>query len=138
MLIGTLTIQRKYSLRRYVLFWFHEWFSLFQVNENGLLSFLTEIPSFFNIEFPLDYPIIAALYSDVDCRSTGTVWHRVSASQDLLDRSTKDVAKYFPKLSKRFRAEEVIVVTWEKVGYFENKSDRVKNIFIDVYMLTFR
>ena len=39
------------------------------VNENGLLSFLTEIPSFFNFEFPsLDYPIIAILYSDVDCR----------------------------------------------------------------------
>ena len=100
-----------------------------QVNENGLLSFLTEIPSFFNIEFPLDYPIIAALYSDVDCRSTGSVWHRVSSSADVLDRSTKEVEKYFPKLSKRFRAEEVIVVTWEKVGYFDNKSDRVKNNF---------
>ena len=41
------------------------------VNENGLLSFLTEIPSFFNFEFPsLDYPIIAILYSDVDCRGS--------------------------------------------------------------------
>ena len=40
----------------------------FQVNENGLVSFLTEIPGFFNVEFPLAYPLIAALYSDVDTR----------------------------------------------------------------------
>ena len=39
-----------------------------QVNENGLVSFLTEIPGFFNVEFPLAYPLIAALYSDVDTR----------------------------------------------------------------------
>ncbi len=49
-----------------------------QVNENGLLSFLTEIPSFFNVQFPLDYPLIAALYSDVDSRASGTVWYRKS------------------------------------------------------------
>ena len=41
---------------------------IIKVNENGLLSFLTEIPSFFNVQFPLDYPLLAALYSDVDCR----------------------------------------------------------------------
>ena len=42
--------------------------TIFQVNENGLVSFLTEIPGFFNVEFPLAYPLIAALYSDVDTR----------------------------------------------------------------------
>ena len=41
---------------------------MFQVNENGLLSFLTEIPTYFNVQFPLDYPLLAALYSDIDCR----------------------------------------------------------------------
>ncbi len=50
--------------------------TIVKVNENGLLSFLTEIPSFFNVQFPLDYPLIAALYSDVDCRVSGTVWYR--------------------------------------------------------------
>ena len=52
----------------------------FQVNENGLLSFLTEIPSFFNVQFPLDYPLLAALYSDVDCREAGEVWYRQGIS----------------------------------------------------------
>jgi len=35
------------------------------------------------------------------------------------------VAKFFPKLSKRFRPEEVLVVTWEGVGYFDRKNDKV-------------
>lgn len=47
-----------------------------QVNENGLLSFLTEIAVFFSIPFPLDYPAIAPLYSDVDIRTRGNVWFR--------------------------------------------------------------
>jgi nidogen (entactin) len=40
------------------------------------VSFLTEIASFFSIPFPLDYPTIAPLYSDVDIRSRGVVWYR--------------------------------------------------------------
>jgi hypothetical protein len=47
-----------------------------QVNSNGLLSFLTEIPSFFNIQFPLDYPVIAPLYTNVDTRGSGAVYYR--------------------------------------------------------------
>ena len=95
------------------------------MNEKGLLSFLTEIPSFFNVEFPLDYPIIAALYSDVDTRAAGNVWYRVANSADVLDRASREVSKFFPKLGKRFRAEQVLVVTWDGVGYFNNKSDKV-------------
>lgn len=48
---------------------------------NGFVSFLTEIPSFFNVQFPLDYPIIAALYSDVDTSTGGTVWYRLVVNQ---------------------------------------------------------
>lgn len=47
-----------------------------QVNDNGLLSFMTEVRSFYNQEFPLFYPIIAPMYSDVDMRGHGTVYYR--------------------------------------------------------------
>jgi len=46
------------------------------VNQNGLLSFSTDIPVFVNMEFPLDYPSIAALYADVDIRIAGEVYYR--------------------------------------------------------------
>ena len=103
-------------------------FVYIQVNENGLVSFLTEIPSFFNVEFPLDYPIIAALYSDVDCRGSGNVFYRIVNSangSDLIDRSTDEVNRFFPRLSPRFRSQELVIVTWEKVGYFNTKADKV-------------
>ena len=46
------------------------------INENGLISFLTEVPHFLNAPFPLTYPVIAALYSDVDARDSGAVYYR--------------------------------------------------------------
>jgi hypothetical protein len=44
-----------------------------QINENGLVSFMTEVPSFYNVEFPMDYPIIAPFYADIDLRKAGQV-----------------------------------------------------------------
>ena len=38
-----------------------------------MVSFLTEVPSFYNVEMPMDYPIIAPFYSDIDIRRTGQV-----------------------------------------------------------------
>ena len=37
------------------------------------MSFLTEVSSFYNVEMPMDYPIIAPFYSDIDTRTTGQV-----------------------------------------------------------------
>jgi nidogen (entactin) len=62
-------------------------FSL-QVNSNGLLSFLTEIPVFFNIQFPLDYPVIAPLYTNVDTRASGAVYYRYLF---LIDNLVSDI-----------------------------------------------
>ncbi|KAF0308455.1 Sushi, nidogen and EGF-like domain-containing protein 1 [Amphibalanus amphitrite] len=45
------------------------------INSNGLLSFMTELPNFYNVPFPLDYPLIAPLYSDVDTRGAGDVFY---------------------------------------------------------------
>ena len=47
------------------------------MNENGMLSFLTELPSYYPIEFPMDYPIIAVFYADVDCRGSGRITYRL-------------------------------------------------------------
>jgi hypothetical protein len=34
---------------------------------------MTEVPSFYNVEFPMDYPIIAPFYADIDLRKAGQV-----------------------------------------------------------------
>ena len=95
------------------------------MNENGLVSFLTEIPSYFNIEFPaLDYPIISALYSDVDCRASGKVWYRVSRDRSLLERSGTEIRQSFAGAGS-FNPEELFIVTWDQVGYYEQKQSKV-------------
>jgi hypothetical protein len=39
---------------------------------------MTEVPSFYNVEFPMDYPIIAPFYADIDIRKAGQVGDRTS------------------------------------------------------------
>ena len=87
----------------------------FQVNENGLLSFLTEIPSFFNVQFPLDYPLLAALYSDVDCREAGEVWYRATSDEAVTNLASDWVEA--AGFSRAFSPSEVFVATWERVGF---------------------
>lgn len=93
-----------------------------KVNENGMLSFLTEIPSYFNIEFPLDYPIIAVYYSDVDCRASGQILYRCTSDPILLRRAQTDIKSAF---QTNFLPTELFIATWDQVGYFEEKSSKV-------------
>ena len=94
------------------------------MNENGILSFLTEIPSYFNIEFPLDYPIIAVFYSDVDCRGgSGSIWYRVDKNPELLQKAKKQVQESF--MNSNFEPVELFIATWDQVGYFEERSNKV-------------
>ena len=84
---------------------------------------MTEIPSYFNIEFPLDYPIIAVLYSDVDCRASGIVWYRVDKNPELLRKAQKQVQESF--MNSNFAPKELFIATWDQVGYFEERSNKV-------------
>ena len=93
------------------------------MNENGLLSFLTDIPSFFNVQFPLDYPLIAGLYSDVDTRFSGMIWYGNTSDEAILRRAKETVQRGFGNV--RFEPEEVFMATWEGVGYYEKKEDKV-------------
>lgn len=88
------------------------------VNDNGLLSFLTEVPAFFNAQFPLTYPIIAPLYSDVDTRGTGRIYYRESRAADLLDRAARDIHRHFSQ-SSNFQPISVFIATWDGVGHYE-------------------
>ena len=58
--------------------------SLF-VNESGLVSFLTEISTFYSVQFPMEYLIIAPFYADIDTQGVGQVYWRTSAESE--DRS---------------------------------------------------
>nr|CAD7444676.1 unnamed protein product [Timema bartmani] len=96
----------------------------YNVNSNGLLSFLTEIPSFFNIQFPLDYPVIAPLYTNVDTRGSGTVYYRETQDPSLLERASDAVRESFSSAAD-FTATSLFIATWDNVGYYNRGSDKV-------------
>lgn len=99
-------------------------YSTLYVNDNGLVSFLTEVPSFFSAQFPLSYPVIAPLYCDVDTRAAGRVFYRETQEEGLLLRFNQLVAVNFIT-GVAFRARSLFIATWEGVGYYERKSDKV-------------
>ncbi|XP_066245508.1 nidogen [Euwallacea similis] len=94
------------------------------VNSNGFLSFQTEIPHFINMQFPLEYPIIAPFYSNVDITTAGTIAYYETQDPALLHRATENVHEYFLEYSE-FQARSLFIATWNGVGYFNRKANKV-------------
>jgi len=103
-------------------FYQREFDSVF-INENGLVSFQMELPSYYNSELPMDYPVIAPFYSDVDIREAGQIYWRVSRSQEDLRLVNSLISPRYRNL--RFTASEVVVVTWDQVASFDRQQDKV-------------
>ncbi|KAG0718545.1 Nidogen-1 [Chionoecetes opilio] len=94
------------------------------INSNGFVSFLTEIPNFFNVQFPLEYPIIAPFYSDVDARKAGTIWYRETSDTGTMSRSKTEVQQYFSSAAD-FSPTSAFIVTWDGVGPYNQRTDRI-------------
>lgn len=92
---------------------------------------MTEIPSFFNIQFPLDYPVIAPLYTNVDVRARGAVYYRESQEEQVLERTTRTVRNAF-SYARDFEAKSALVVTWEDVGYHKQGADKVDLLKLEI------
>jgi len=101
-----------------------DYLSLF-VNENGLVSLSTEISTFYNVQFPMEYPIIAPFYADIDTRGVGQVYWRASRQADDIARVANLVSKYY---RGEFQPKEVVVITWDQVGYFDQMTDKTNMV----------
>lgn len=100
----------------------------FQVNGNGVLSFLRAMQRFFNIAFPLDDPVIAPLYTHVDTRGSGTVYYSETDSSEILARAGGLVRSAF-KDAIGFVPTHVFLITWENVGYYNERNDKASCCF---------
>ncbi|XP_015113339.1 nidogen-2 isoform X5 [Diachasma alloeum] len=94
------------------------------VNGNGVLSFIRSMQRFFNIAFPLDDPVIAPLYTHVDTRASGTIYHSETDNPEVLSRVGGMVRSAF-KNTENFEPTHVFLATWLDVGYYNEKSDKV-------------
>ena len=67
---------------------------------------------------------VAPFWADVDTTNAGDVWYRQSTSQTLLNKANMQIRDAFPLLTQ-FTANHLIIVTWDHVGYFDSKMDKV-------------
>nr|XP_022918931.1 nidogen-2-like [Onthophagus taurus] len=93
------------------------------VNNNGLLSFQHDIRTFYNYEFPLAYPLLAPLYSNVDTKAAGRVIYLETDDFESIDRATSDIRDSFLD-ADMFDPTSIFIVTWEDVGYHVNGTDK--------------
>ena len=101
-----------------------------QVNTNGAISFITAISAFTPIAFPLagEFTLIAPYWADVDTRGFGPanndVWYRNTSDPVLLSRARDEIQLAFLD-QHAFSPTLLFIATWDQVGYFERKTNRV-------------
>ena len=105
--------------------------SLF-VNQNGLISFGTEVPYFRNQELSgFDFSLIAPFYADVDTYNSdnpdignGYIFFREERTNTrLITGASKLIRRSFAD-ADGFEALSLFIATWDEVGYYEGQADK--------------
>ena len=68
--------------------------------------------------------IIAPYWADVDTSGTGQIFYRQSTDPSLLARATSEIQAAFPA-SENVTIQSLVIVTWDKVGYYNSNTDKV-------------
>ncbi|NXL83212.1 TECTA protein, partial [Alectura lathami] len=94
------------------------------VNNNGVVSFGTEVRQYTPDPFPLvdGHSFVAPYWGDVDNVLGGDVFYRETTDPALLKLITQDLNQYFPKIP--FTATWAFVATWDHVAYYGSTSDK--------------
>ena len=112
-----------------------------------MISFTRQVRTFTPQAFPLEgsLQLIAPYWADVDTRPSGSgnVWYRETSTSDseLIARARSDIMRdplLFPEVDfSTFLPTSIFIATWDRVGYYNQRSDKVSNVKILVYN-TFR
>lgn len=91
----------------------------FQVNTNGVISFLVQVSQYTPKTFPLDgnRRLVAPFWADVDTRKGGDVFYRETTDPNLLQQATDHVTSTYVD-QQNFRATWLFIATWNEVAFF--------------------
>jgi len=79
-------------------------------------------------QLPLRNPrFIAPYWADVDIRETGEIYYRQTDNPVLLARATNELQTAFP-MSQNLNITNLLIVTWDAVGYFSRGIDKVSYV----------
>lgn len=102
------------------------------MNSNGLVSFNNEMPTFYNVPFPLDYPALTAFYANIDLRGSGQVYYRETRDSRILSQVNDLIARFYPRFQGQFVATSVFVATWHQVGYYKKNADKTNTFQVTI------
>ncbi|XP_060085577.1 sushi, nidogen and EGF-like domain-containing protein 1 [Ylistrum balloti] len=117
---------------------FNNFYDTIYVNNNGHLTFNSQYWQYIPQSLPLsdNTPLIAVFWMDVDTRSTGQVWYKLSNDSALLSRAKADITAYFD-LQTSFQPTSVFTATWLDVPYWQAAGDdRTKRNTFQVVLVT--
>ena len=92
---------------------------------NGAVTFNEMAPDFTSSSFPLgdNREIIAPFWADIDTSRRGNVWYHESSNPISLKRANEEIQRAYPGV--QYKAENLFIVTWERVGYYNAKATKV-------------
>ena len=109
----------------------------FQVGDNGIISLNTSYNLYTPRLLPLNHAgFIAPYWADVDISRTGEIYYRQTKSPILLARAAKHIQVAFP-LSLNVIITNLLIVTWDAVGYYSsgtNKVLKINNYYVMFYV----
>lgn len=105
-----------------------------QVNNDGIISFTRPLAQYNPLLLPVnDDPLVVPYWSDVDTSGIGSVWYRLTSDPATLLEVRNKVRMYFPS-DENFVPYEALVTTWEQVGYYNMRTDEVREWYYMYYM----
>lgn len=99
-----------------------------QVATNGALSLGDDFSTVTSVPFPLASsaePLIAPFFADVDTRGVGAIYYRLTTNTTDIEFANEQIRHAFAHAYPSFSASQVVVATWDSVGYFREQSDKV-------------
>ncbi|XP_048259530.1 nidogen-1-like [Haliotis rufescens] len=109
---------------------FDQYYRTLYINSNGHLSFLTELPGYRpSLILPIGFNVIAAFFADVDTRAAGQIFYRETSNPTLLERAATSIQAHF-RGQGTFEPTSLFIATWDNVGYFNSKFDKVNTFQI--------
>ncbi len=67
--------------------------------------------------------------ADVDTRGIGEVYYHLTTDSSVVHKANDIVNNAF-QLESDFNADEVLVATWDHVGYYNRKTNKVRTIYL--------
>lgn len=108
---------------------FNNSFTSIYISINGLISFIPDEVNFSPVPFPLNVPVIAPFWSDIDTTNYGDIFFRKETNPSILNLISSNINQAFPYLNNSYESSISIIITWYKVASYWDNNEGARDSF---------